>query len=451
MMKRMFPTALSNNSRHTLANIVLVSNAFVWYFFAITILIDIVGKNNFDSLTTILIWSLHFAGISISAIVGALVVNKIKDRTMFLNLWMILGILSSVALFALDLTFIPTFLAISLILGVSLGLGMPCCMGYFTESIGIEKRGRVGGVILLLSGVGMAALGAVTSGNVNLESATLLGWRAFGLISFFFLVHNSTNCEKKNKVQVPSYKSLIFQRSFILYLVPWIMFSLITYLTGPIQADIIGISTVDSLKIIENALTGVFALAGGFLVDIIGRKRVAIAGFAMLGLSYSVLGIFPRALESWYFYTVVDGVAWGMLYVLFVITIWGDLSNGAASDKYYALGVLPFFISKFFQLTIGGDIVAAIPDAIFSFTAFFLFLAVLPLVYAPETLPEKVMIDRDLKSYVEKAKKKVQTEEEKNQKLGQKKPAEAALEFQVQTEEKDKEYEEAEQLAEKYY
>jgi hypothetical protein len=34
-----------------------------------------------------------------------------------------------------------------------------------------------------------------------------------------------------------------------------------------------------------------------------------------------------------------------------------------------------------------------------------LFLAVLPLLYAPETLPEKKIRDKELKSYIEKAKK----------------------------------------------
>ena len=47
---------------------------------------------------------------------------------------------------------------------------------------------------------------------------------------------------------------------------------------------------------------------------------------------------------------------------------------------------------------------------------FFLFIAVLPLVYAPETLPEKVMKDRDLNSYVENAKKKAQKESGKSRK-----------------------------------
>jgi hypothetical protein len=45
------------------------------------------------------------------------------------------------------------------------------------------------------------------------------------------------------------------------------------------------------------------------------------------------------------------------------------------------------------------------PYAAFSFASFFLFLAVLPLMYAPETLPQKNIEQRQLKGYIEKAKK----------------------------------------------
>jgi hypothetical protein len=41
----------------------------------------------------------------------------------------------------------------------------------------------------------------------------------------------------------------------------------------------------------------------------------------------------------------------------------------------------------------------------FSLASFFLFVAVLPLMYAPETLPEKKIKDRELRDYLEKAKR----------------------------------------------
>jgi hypothetical protein len=54
------------------------------------------------------------------------------------------------------------------------------------------------------------------------------------------------------------------------------------------------------------------------------------------------------------------------------------------------------------------DIASEGAAALFSFTAFFLFLAVLPLFFAPETLPEKVKKERELKFYIEKAQKVAQ-------------------------------------------
>ena len=53
---------------------------------------------------------------------------------------------------------------------------------------------------------------------------------------------------------------------------------------------------------------------------------------------------------SWYLYTVFDGVTWGILLVLFVVCIWGEFNPNASSDKYYAIGVLPYFISEFLSL-----------------------------------------------------------------------------------------------------
>jgi hypothetical protein len=186
---------------------------------------------------------------------------------------------------------------------------------------------------------------------------------------------------------------------------------------------------------------------GGIFMDSVGRKRLAIIGFVMLGLGYSILGI-PSDLSIWYIHTAMVGISWGILYVLFVVTIWGDLSYGGDSDKFYALGVSPFFFSKMLSLTIDSQIVAAVPiSAIFSFTALFLFLAVLPLFYAPETLPEKIMKDRELKNYIEKAKKEVSKSQETNHENEQNESEKDEVEFQVIPEDEKI----AQELAEKYY
>jgi MFS family permease len=321
-------------------------------------------------------------------------------------------------------------------------------MGYFTESITTEKRGRASGITLLLTGVGMVAFGII-GGSIEVRTIILSAWKIMGLL--FLLIFKETKTEVVvNPSKIFSYFNVIKQRTFVLYLVPWIMFSLITYLTAPVQNALLDHEFIDLMIIIENVFIAIFAVVGGFLLDIVGRKRMSIIGFALIGIGYAALGIDITNMANWYFYTVVDGVAWGILLVIFVITVWGDISYGAPSDKFYAIGVLPFFISKFLQFTIGDQIAASVPaTSIFSLTAFFLFIAVLPLVYAPETLPEKTMRDRELKSYLYKAQKLVQKETEKNKKM----PQESR---KVETNENvvaknDEEDEKAKKLAEKFY
>lgn len=277
----------------------------------------------------------------------------------------------------------------------------------------------------------------------------------FGLIAFIaFVATSPAHITEELVNHKPShYRSLLTQKSFLLYLIPWALFSLITYLSVPLQMTILANSpnmpSAEYLKGIENILIAVSAVVCGFLADIVGRKRVSIIGFVLLGLGYSFLGIQPNNPFSWYFYSVLDGVALGILYVIFVVTIWPDLGNGSRSEKYYAVGVLPFFISYFLSLITGNEISTAIsPDSIFSFIAVFLFIAVLPLIYAPETLPDKIMKDRDLKIYVENAKKKAQKESNKSHK--KEKPQNAPM-GETQETENPSEYDEAVKLAEKYY
>jgi MFS family permease len=384
-------------ARPAFASIILISNAFIWYSFAFGILKNIINQ------TSLVIWSIHFVAAVFSAIVGAAITDKIHKKTTFLAFWMVFGIISSLILVLVDATGSLGVLVISFLFGISFGLGLPASMSYFADCTSVENRAKLGGLILLVDGLGALLLGIAVVDDIVLQALTLAIWRGTGLIVFLMLNPSQVITERQKGV---SFRYILRQRPFILYIVPWIMFSLVNYLSLPVQFDILGPTLVNSLGMIENALYGVFAIVGGFLSDIIGRKRITIFGFVLLGLGYAILGINPENLLSWYFYTFVDGVAWGIFSVIFIITVWGDLSYRASSDKYYALGGLPFFVSNFLRLMIGSYIAETVSAyAIFSLTAFFLFLAVIPLMYAPETLPEKKIKERELKKYVEKAKK----------------------------------------------
>jgi MFS family permease len=198
---------------------------------------------------------------------------------------------------------------------------------------------------------------------------------------------------------------------------------------------------------IEFVLGGVSAVIFGFLADAKGRKRLAVAGFALLGLGHAILGFSMGNIIGWWFYTFVDGIAWGIFITIFLFTLWGDLAEEFRSERYYAIGILPYLLSTFLRFAIGAFIADAIINysVIFSFASIFLFLAVLPLVYAPETLPEKIVRDRELKNYLEKAQK----EAKKAQKEQDESPPEEKDDNGVEFE--SAEFEEKMREVEKYY
>ncbi|XES77827.1 MAG: MFS transporter [Candidatus Bathyarchaeia archaeon] len=439
--------------RTTLMSAFLVANPLIWYYAVIIFLERTINDLPFTNTDLTIFWGLHFFGIVVTAIVGATLYKKIEQKKL-LTIWMLTGSLASLSLIASGTTSTTILCIIALTLGASLGFGMPMCMSCFTHIIPIESRGRVSGIVMFITGLGLFAFSITPISNLLLLGVTLGLWR----LSSIFVLRRLNPPEKKD-TEVTTYKSIITQQSFVLYFAPWVMFCLVNYLGSQVQVDIVGEATVAIMAIIQNAMLGIFAVVGGFLLDKIGRKRMAIAGFVMLGIDTASLGLIP-ATSVWINYTsaVIDGIAWGFLLVIFIVTIWGDLSNNVGTSKFYAMGVAPFFISKFLEFTIGENLSRNIVDGagksgLFSFLAFFLFLAVLPLVYAPETLPERVMKSRDLKSYAEKAMKKLQKENEKNQKKDFATKPESSIENEPdsESEENSDEYEQARKLAEKYY
>ncbi len=383
-------------------SVILVANAFIWYYIVGSLLQSVVAD--------VLLWApIHFSALIVSAFAGAFFAKQM-ERTKILILWMIMGVVSSVMLFGLASTSAIVVSFVSFLLGLSLGFGMPACMSYFTDCVPVESRGRISGVTMLASGIGIIAFGFTARtqvGDLLLIGIVLGMWRLFSL-GVFLRVKDARKNERK--MSSSSFKRVFTQHSFILYFVPWTMFSLVNYLAVPNASNNEYLARL--LGYVQLGFMGSSAVLGGIFADSVGRKRVAIAGFVMLGLSAAILGFsgnvflqneIPDAI--FYFVAAVNGVAWGFLLVLFVLTLWGDLSQNSSSDKNYALGVMPFFFAKFLELIIGPKIPTDLKSSspLFSFAAFFLFLAVLPLFYAPETLPENVMKKRELTLYVEKA------------------------------------------------
>lgn len=124
-----------------------------------------------------------------------------------------------------------------------------------------------------------------------------------------------------------------------------------------------------------------------------------------MGLGYALLGLFPFTLPVQVFYLIIDSIAFGIFTVAFVSVVWGDISSGERGDKFYALGNIPVPLAIMLSLSISPWLTALSLSGTFSLASFLIFLAIIPLFFAPELLPEKVIKEREIRKYIEKAKK----------------------------------------------
>jgi len=401
MLKRLSLKQMGVTRRNFFTVFILVVNFFVWVNMNVIALRGVLNSPNIVSADRTLVWAFYYITIIGSSLLGAIIAPKV-GRLRFLYLWMIIGAASSLtpALFNVDT--VTETLVLGFLLATSFGLGMPSCLSYFTNCTTIDNRGRLSGIIffsiqlfIFISAMYLSRL------DIALQGVASAIWRASGLVLFLWLKPEEVVNDQKRKAA--SYKSILYNRSYTLYFIPWMMFSLVNGLEAPTLQNTFGSSFYD-LVILSFIIGSFSALFAGFLADFIGRKRVTLYGFIALGLGYALLGFSPYWRISWYFYAVIDGIAWGTFSVVLILMLWGELPLVVAKEKSYAIGGIPFIIGNMIQ-TLQYPYIPIDPYAAFSFASFFLFLAVLPLMYAPETLPEKKIEIRRLKGYIEQARK----------------------------------------------
>ncbi|MDH7477245.1 MAG: hypothetical protein QHH17_02555 [Candidatus Bathyarchaeota archaeon] len=386
-------------------------NALTWYFMTLQI-IDNLSTNFGGSIyQKVTIMGSYYFAIVLSSFCNSLISFKIKRRVLLLT-WIGFGIVASLLPLAIAVSSFEGLILISFWFGFSFGLGMPSVLSYFADGTVFENRGRSGGIIFFLASF-FAVVFVIFNLIINNFVVALLYmsvWRSINLC--IFGLANLKRIEAK-RTEHTSFRMVLTNRPFLFYLIPWLMFSLVdsfekTYL----QSYIISFFSqgfFEFNQLVETVIGAFSAFLMGIVADFFGRKRVVVYGFISLGLAYAAVGVAPHLEVLWYFYSVVDGIAWGIFLVFFTLVIWGDLSPiESFREKYYTVGGIPFFISKligilFLPYTQGLPKESAYTA--FSLAAFFLFLAVLPLMYAPETLPEKKIRERELRQYIEKAKK----------------------------------------------
>jgi MFS family permease len=386
--------------RDLLPALLIVLNSLVWYTLTYATFRSALSSLSLSSLENLALYGAYFIGIAVSAIFGAWIFPRSRDTCLLI--WMLAGTVVTAILPIILTSGMPTNIVVSLLLGVSIGAGLPSCLAYFADVTRVENRGTYGGIIWGSVGFGILLLALLINAfELPVGFTALSVWRFSGFLGFLIT-------KRKRKAETSrasaTYDFILRRKDMLLYLVPWIMFSLVNFTEAPILEKLLG-NVYATTIFIEFALTGVFGIVGGLLADLVGRKRVVITGFVVIGIGYAVLSFSSGFEASWYVYTALDGAAWGMFAAVFFMTLWGDIAESHEKEKYYVVGGLPYLLAGLLSVVIEPYAKTIGTVTAFSVASFFLFVAVLPLMYAPETLPEKGIRERELREYVEKAKK----------------------------------------------
>ncbi|MCK4933868.1 hypothetical protein KAS06_04280, partial [Candidatus Bathyarchaeota archaeon] len=367
----------------------LLFNTFSWFFIG-QMMISKIGAP-----ADITILSLGYSvAVILSAAVGAQFLTKIRRQQNLFLFWLIFG--SLVSLLPMVTANSPTLaVATAILMGISLGIGLPSCLAYFTYSTPIEKRGKAGGILLMFTFMCTPLVASSMSGlNFWMSSIVFSLWRGWSL-PFAFKASFKGFKERPRRGE-SNFFTVIKNRQLYLYFIAWLMFSFVDGFGSLSLRDQLG-----DISLVQPIIAGLSALGAGIISDWTGRKRVLIFGFISLGLAYAIIGIFTPSPILTASFVIVEGIAIGLLWVVFTIVLWGEVATSDI-EKSYAIGEAPLFLTLIIS-TLTKSYIDNLSGttSVFSLAAFFLFIAVIPLLYTRETLPQRKIEERQLKIYTE--------------------------------------------------
>jgi len=399
-------------SKRLLALILLFSPSFAWLY-SVNIHIfqfgEVVGTHNPQDWIWVFIGkTLFLVSIIISAIIGSIISERFK-RKRILTFWILFGVLttSSFAIFE-GLHF---FLLNSILLGASFGIGFPSALAFVADSTSMEDRGRVSGTLLFSAYIVLVLMLGITLQCESIQSILLCAaFRGISLLAL--LIDPCERIQGKEK----TWLAIIRTPGFGLYFLSWLLFLAADGISSFVESwipqskieSLAGLAMV--LTFVSPAFTG---LISGIISDRYGRKNSIIVGLGTLGISYAVFSIIISPI-SWLTTQIIYGAAWGIVLVNYYFTVIGDFSSRGSKERFYALGgVVPLILSMVFPLFSEIYIISVSISIIYPLLSILLFVAVILLFYAPETLHRKIIRQKKFKAHIKNVKKLIDDEDSK--------------------------------------
>jgi MFS family permease len=392
--------------------IILVSTSFAWLLMFFNFFTNIFSVYINSNSTVYGGYFLFLGFAAFSALVGS-VLSERTNRTKFLISWIVIGIFANISLIFTQEFELAHFYLISAVLGISIGLGFPSCLAYLADCTAVEERARISGMAVLVTFI-IAILSWVVAYASNFGIGLFILLSTLKGTSLFAFV--SGNCKRQKSEKIRSWRNVFTSKDFVLYLFPWLMFSvggsLIVLVFSALPGDIYADAVLYGL-VLHYLTWAVFGLISGITADRIGRRQPMGIGMISLGVSFAILGIATNPI-TYVVYQTLSGVAWGFLFTVY-ITILGDLSSYGSKEKFYAMGaIMPIILTLSFNSLIEPFGISASSSILSPILSIVLFLSILPVLRATETLPGRKIRDRELKEHIEKIGKLI--EESKKEK-----------------------------------
>jgi MFS family permease len=401
------PKIQSESKKRNISIALLFASTLAWFYILNSSLRTISG--DIDP-------NMYYAGILIlciflvaSGIFGSLVSEKVGRRK-FLITWICFGLITSISIAIFNgLIF---FFVLSAMIGVSFGLGFPSCQAILTESVSIEKRGRTTGLIFgftfILIAFALTFSGSLSIGLFGLVILLVL-LKAIGLIAVVI-----DPC-KREKGPITTWPSILKSRAFIFFGAAWMIFHFSNGITILGNFSVVFKSVQGIAEVMQALAVIVAAFLGGFLADRIGRKLPIFIGLMGLGINYALLSLISQEPIVYLTYMTVEGFALGIIFVIYLQVILGDISaNSGSKERFYALGglLIPFSFAAIFECLRQWYSISLPINSLTAALSVVILLSAVPVFLAPDTLPQQIIQDRKVKDHMKKLEKILKNQKE---------------------------------------
>jgi hypothetical protein len=297
-------------------------------------------------------------------------------------------------LLLLEVKGIPGLLGYTFLGGISAAMCLPNVISAFLSKTDYNNRGSACGIFTFIVFVVIIALSFVIDSFIALVIALVI-LKALGFLASIKI--KSIDFVTEELVYV---KTSI--RTKIAFLVVWTVFNVVDVVVTAILSSTVDPSQIQNTIIESRAIGLVAMVVAGAIMDNYGRKRIMIFAYAYLGLDYAMISL---AGNSLYQLTVLDGIAWGILTILLLLILWGDVCKPTSRGIWIAASLSIAFSLQILALWMPSLLNGLSNAQIFPLTSIFLFVAVVIILALPETIPDRFLQKKELEDYIQQVKK----------------------------------------------